>query len=221
MSDVFHSQIYMALGHSFIRKLQNYTRTAPRINLGLTRSEVILVGRLEEVNISYAYQVEKYIDRHAMEMSLIDVLGIDVACNDLLSRVLFLEPIILAIYVYRIARKARYYGVKRVFILEALFHYGRAAVPHWRQHVRDPGEIARAQRDYNMAITAYNRHLQYLCRNGDGTVVVRRQRGLHIHWLGCLAEDGCHMNANGMVRYYRNMRSTFIKEGFKAMTARF
>ena len=184
--------------------------------MGLNMAEVVFMGQLNNINISFGYQIDRFLDRHAMEMPAVDVLAIETSSNDILAQSTYMEPLLLAERTFRLARKARRYGVKRVIVMQVLFRRGQAAWPRWRARTSDPWELAFAEAEFNDAVVAYNRHLNHLCNVGDGSIVFRRQRGLHVQWKSKMASDGVHLNPAGMSLYYRNMRSALIKEGLKA-----
>ena len=205
-------------GHSFSRRLENFCRTPHFQNMGLRRGKVYFIGYNNNHRISYAHQLEQWLDSHTNALNQATVLSMDIACNDMIHRAgsYFMDPLNLAHYVYYLACKARLAGVRRVIILQMLFRAGRAAVPRGSRRHMCRAEIQYHQDIYNEAVLAYNRCLRDLCMNGDPAITFRAQRGMHQKWSRRLSSDGVHPTWEGLMAYYNNLRSALITQAFKA-----
>ena len=218
MCEMYKGRKYLYLGHSFCRKLQNWCRHGAYVNMGLHHAEVVFAGRLDDNrNITYINHGVNYVETHAKEMAEYDLCCLEFATNDILSKFSYLEPVKSAEKVFNLARRIRGYGCKRVVINQVIFRKGDGAVPRWAPEPQDWREVRDAQTIFNDAVKAYNRHLSFLCKRGDGTIVFNRVRGVHRRWDQFLGLDGVHYNPRGMEVYYHAMRAMIIRQGLIAM----
>ena len=208
---------YALVGHSYVRRSFEFCRHPLYQNFNLDSARVYFVGEIDGNKISYVHQVEDWVRKYWKKLKELSLVCLEIGSNDILSYLYYIEPIAIAEKVFQIAKDIRHAGVPRVVIMQILNREGKAALPRWMKNETRPYTIWYAQESYNMAVRAYNRHISYLCRMGDGTIVFRRQRGLHRVW-GSRLIDGLHLGKAGQVIWWKNMRSVMISQGLKTRT---
>ena len=207
---------HLCIGHSYIRRLFNHCTHHIHYNMNLEHSTVHFTGSVNGKNLSYAWQMEQWLDQHGHAISDFSTALVEIGTNDLMNEISYLQPVKLAEYVYRLAMKMRILGVRRVAVMQILFRKGKGAIPRWCRVSNDARTRRHFQNEFNKAVVIYNRHLAYLCANGDGTIVFRRQQGLIESWYNKILGDGCHLTPSAMVTYFNNIRSVLVCEGMKA-----
>ena len=211
---------FLLVGHSFVRKLNEACDSEERQydfflpNLGLRDGLVMMVGDFgrNKPVISYASQVEKWINEHPKVLSVTDVTQIDVGSNDLLQD-WYCDARGLANKVYKIARKCLDMGSKRVVIRQILWRQGYAAIPRWSQDFR-PEARNKARDIYNSSVVEYD-IITTKVRAGSSRITVQKPSGLKLAGYQKL-RDGVHLTDEGLKKYYAAVRDDFIRQGCKA-----
>ena len=205
---------HLLLGHSFIRHLHQFCRAPAYYNFRLNRARVFFAGTLGHRNISYLSDMDIWVNLYANYLRGYTTVLLECGTNDLLNS-WYLHPSALADAVYRLAQRILDAGARRVIVMQVLFREGSACLPRWDTD-HSARNVARAQSLFNNMVKDYNRRILHLCNTGNPRIVCRRQKGLHANWSQVLKNDGCHLTAQGLHKYYQNIRSALVAQGFKA-----
>lgn len=182
-------KLAVVFGHSFVRRLKEYTREKHIVHLGMDPSVyfVILhgVGGLK-VGGQAVQESQLVVD---LEPSTIIL---DMGANDL-DCVSAPSPVQVASDVFQFACDLKdASSAERIVLMQA---YPRTSPRRY---------------DYNTVLTQYNDHLSYLCSVSDHSMIYHKLTNIWQGWPDLLV-DGVHFNSTGIQKYFRNVRGAVIK----------
>jgi lysophospholipase L1-like esterase len=192
------AQKVVVLGHSFVRRLKSYVEASDtRGNLGLTndRFQVSFVHR--------SGMLLNCLHQYVQELKTLcpDVVLLDIGGNDLDNGQRPVSELVNQLAEFcKILKQTC--GVKVVVVME---------VPFRRRICR--GKWANVEA-LNTAISEFNRACRSFCGargNRESYTRFCHHVGMVVDWAKYIHQDGVHLNALGMLKYYKSVRSTVIR----------
>ncbi len=175
----------VVFGHSFVSRLRNWLVSKNNFNLSLDKSlwRVILhgVGGLTLARVPFEMDIVENLEPN--------VIVLDIGANDLDSH-FNPDPHQVAFDVAQFAMSLRHRAADRVVYL--IMAYPRAKP---------------RRSNYNEVLEIYNDALRQQC---DGKALVIFPLKNMSSYEQCIGQDGIHLNNNGMMRYYRNIRKACL-----------
>ena len=207
------------VGHSFVKRLVNYTAQPQNANLNLDTSKhtVTISNTYSKGNIVFVEHVEKYLWENKDRIAKSACVMIDISSNDICERYRG-HPDKLASRVHALALLIRTWGVKTVGLWQCLWRHGDACLPRDVRLARTATqrEIDLAEVDYNVWVDIYNTKLRAFCIEDE-------QHGLEFLQFEGLRggfpdnlPDGIHLHPSLVPQYAVNMRRQAIRMCKKA-----
>jgi lysophospholipase L1-like esterase len=195
------------IGHSFIRRLENYVEASDtRGNLGLSNN------RFQVSFVHRSGMLLTDLDHYVQELKALcpDAVLIDVGGNDLDNNRRPVSELVqhLAQFCKMLKQTC---GIKVVVVLE---------VPFRRRVCRGNWESVEA---LNRAISVFNSECKAFCGargNRQSHTRFCHHVGMVVDWPKYLLPDGVHLNALGMSKYYKSVQSTVIRAASLARNLR-
>jgi len=197
-------------GHSFVRRLQDYTFNMPfQRNLGLFNHTQEVKFLLENtLGDRLRTLPDLATDPRAIFQcfNTVDIVVVDLGCNDLNAHE-EVNPRFLADYVVDVAECLVAHGAKSVIIAEMMYRSGRGAIC---RNMSPYSNTARAEEAFNARVEEYNAHVKVLTIN-KWNISFLHQKGMVLKWREGLDPDGVHLTTQAMVHYASNMGRAIIR----------
>ena len=194
-------QFVLIVGHSFVHRFEAYISQSDLHNFNLSSSKYTIVfksfpgGYIRDLSSIYQLVLD----------NSIPVVLIDLGTNDIDSEI---NPShLLANQLYTMANHmVRDLGVKQVAIMEVFFR-------------TQAGKYALRSPEFNTHVHQFNNKAKILCKS-----VHKSSRQIHFWHHSSLVDnwaqyivDGVHFTKQGLLKYYKSIRSSIIQHSCQAL----
>ncbi len=208
----------LMVGHSFVDRLHQYNHNWPRRNFRLTpdKHRVKMVSEWQGTKLRTIRHLQQLLRSIVAYYQPIDVLIVNMGCNDLVSRV----DVSAAGLAYRLVDEVCYildhFQVNRACFVETIERFGTQCFPrrtayYWGHEVNT---IELAERWYRQRMWEFNGELHTSARQHERLELLH-YRGVWVHTERYLC-DGLHFNQRGTRAHWKSARTWIVVQTHKS-----